>query len=125
MPRSAPPGLPGTVVAWETGTFHRGTALTIPRGARYTMHLAYRPASVEWGQRMSWPMRSHEPEWYQFVHRADTEAARALRFPAARSPVLDRGHLAGTAQRYPRLDMTPWRQALRGEGDLLRWHLAG
>ena len=72
-------GPAGTVVAWETGTFHRGTALTIPRGARYTMHLAYRPASVEWGQRMSWPVRSHEPEWYQFVHRGSSRSSVSRR----------------------------------------------
>ena len=37
-------GPAGTVVAWAPGTFHRGTALTLPRGARYTIHLGYRPA---------------------------------------------------------------------------------
>ena len=37
-------GPTGTVVAWAPGTFHRGTALTLPRGARYTIQLAYRPA---------------------------------------------------------------------------------
>jgi hypothetical protein len=47
-------GPAGTVVAWSPTTFHRGTALTLPRGARYTLHLCYRPACVEWGQRMSW-----------------------------------------------------------------------
>ena len=108
-------GPAGTVVAWETGTFHRGTALTIPRGARYTMHLAYRSASVEWGQRMSWPMRSHEPEWYQFVHRAAPRQLALFGFPPPGHPYWTEAILAGTAQRYPRLDMTPWRQALRGE----------
>jgi hypothetical protein len=41
-------GPAGTVVAWATGTFHRGTALTLPRGARYTLQLGYRPARAEW-----------------------------------------------------------------------------
>jgi hypothetical protein len=49
---------------WAPGTFHRGTALTLPRGARHTIHLAYRLARVEWGQRMAWVSRSHEPAWY-------------------------------------------------------------
>ena len=57
-------GPAGTVVAWAPGTFHRGTALTLPRGARHTIHLAYRLARVEWGQRMAWVSRSHEPAWY-------------------------------------------------------------
>ena len=37
-------GPAGTIVAWAPVTFHRGTALTLPRGARYTIHLAYLPA---------------------------------------------------------------------------------
>jgi hypothetical protein len=57
-------GPAGTVFAWAPGTFHRGTQLSLPRGARYTMHLSYRPA-----------------------------AARAVRLPAARPPVLDARHL--------------------------------
>jgi hypothetical protein len=40
-------GPAGTVIAFDLGTFHRGTALTQPRSARYTMHLGYRPAQVE------------------------------------------------------------------------------
>lgn len=108
-------GPAGTVVVWETRTFHRGTALTLPRGARYTMHLAYRPASAEWGQRMSWPMRSHQPEWYQFVHQATPRQLALFGFPLPGQPYWTEATLAGTAQRYPRLDMTPWRQALRGE----------
>jgi hypothetical protein len=37
--------------------YPRETTLTLPRGARYTIHLAYRPARAEWGQRMPWTGR--------------------------------------------------------------------
>jgi hypothetical protein len=60
-------GPAGTVVAFEQGTFHRGTGLSRPGGARYSMHLNYRRASDEWGQRHAWAQVSHEPAWYQFV----------------------------------------------------------
>ena len=46
-------GPAGTVAAWAPGTFYRGNALTLPRGARYTSHLAYRPVRAEWGRRMA------------------------------------------------------------------------
>ena len=108
-------GPAGTVIAWTTGTFHRGTALTLPRGARYTLQLAYRPARAEWGQRMPWPSRSHELEWYRFVHRATPRQLALFSFPPPGHAYWTEATLAGTAQRYPRLDMTPWRQALRGE----------
>ena len=108
-------GPAGTVVAWAPGTFHRGTALTLPRGARYTIHLAYRRASAEWAQRMSWAARSHEPEWYRFAQRATPRQLALFGFPPPGHPYWTEATLAGTAQRYPRLNMTPWRQALRGE----------
>jgi hypothetical protein len=105
-------GPAGTVVAWQTGTFHRGTALTLPRGARYTIHLVYRPSSVEWGQRMAWPHRSHEPGWYRFAHRASPRQLALFGFPPPGHPYWTEATLAGTAQRYPGLNLTPWRQAL-------------
>jgi hypothetical protein len=105
-------GPAGTVVAWEPGTFHRGTALTMPRGARYTIHLGYRPASAEWGQRMPWVNRSHDLEWYKFVHRATPRQLALFGFPPPGHPYWTQATVAGTAQRYPGLDMTPWRQAL-------------
>jgi hypothetical protein len=106
-------GPAGTVVAWAPETFHRGTALTLPRGARYTIHLAYRPARAEWAQRMPWANRSHEPAWYQFAQRATPRQLALFGFPPPGHPYWTEATLAGTAQRYPGLDMTPWRQALR------------
>jgi hypothetical protein len=108
-------GPAGTVVAWAPGTFHRGTALTLPRGARYTLHLAYAPARAEWGQRTAWASRSHEAEWYQFVHRATPRQLALFGFPPPGHPYWTEATVAGTAQRYPRLDLAPWRQALRGQ----------
>lgn len=108
-------GPAGTVVAWATGTFHRGTALTLPRGARYTLHLAYRPTHAEWGQRMPWAGRSHEPEWYRFAHRATPRQLELFGFPPPGHPYWTEATLAGTAQRYPGLNMTPWQQTLHGE----------
>jgi hypothetical protein len=107
-------GPAGTVVAWAPGTFHRGTALTLPRGARYTIQLAYRPARAEWGQRMPWASRSHEPGWYRFAHRATPRQLALFGFPPPGHPYWTEATLAGTAQRYPGLNMTPWRQALYG-----------
>jgi len=107
-------GPAGTVVAWEAGTFHRGTALTMPRGARYTIHLGYRQASAEWGQRMPWVHHSHETEWYEFVHRATPRQLALFGFPPPGHPYWTEATVDGTAQRYPGLDMTPWRRALAG-----------
>jgi hypothetical protein len=72
-------------------------------------------ADSEWGQRMSWPMRSHEVEWYRFAHRATPRQLALFGFPLPGHPYWTESTIAGTAQRYPGLDMSPWRQALRGK----------
>jgi hypothetical protein len=107
-------GPAGTVVAWAPGTFHRGTALTLPRGARYTVHLAFRPACAEWGQRTGWGNLSHELDWYRFAHRATPRQLALFGFPPPGHPYWTEATLAATAERYPGLTMTPWRLALGG-----------
>jgi hypothetical protein len=101
-------GPAGTVIAFDLGTFHRGTALTKPRGARYTMHLGYRPAEVEWGQRQAWADSSYTPDWYRFVQRATPRQLELFGFPPPQHPFWNPRTLLGMKQRYPELDLTPW-----------------
>ncbi|MFI0371819.1 phytanoyl-CoA dioxygenase family protein [Actinomadura sp. 1N219] len=102
-------GPTGTVVAFEQGTFHRGTGLTRPGGARYSMHVSYRRAAAEWGQRQGWADRSHEPAWYRFVANASLRQLELFGFPPPGHPYWTADTLAGVALRYPGLDLTPWR----------------
>jgi hypothetical protein len=104
-------GPAGTVVAFQLGTFHRGTALTAPRGARYSMHLNYRSAGVEWGQRQAWADRSHEPAWYRFVECASQRQLELFGFPPSGHPFWTPDTLTAMALRYPNLDLSPWREA--------------
>lgn len=102
-------GPAGTVVAFELGTFHRGTRMTRPGGARYTMHLNYRRADVEWSQRQAWADLSHQPAWYRFVDRATPRQLALFGFPPPGHPFWTTETLAGLAVRYPNLDLSPWR----------------
>lgn len=101
-------GPAGTVVAFSPGTLHRGTALTRRRGARYTMHLGYRPTSAEWGQRSGWPDHSHEASWYRFVSAASPRQLQLFGFPPPGHPYWTANTLAEVAERYPHLDLAPW-----------------
>ena len=60
-----------------------------------------RPAGAEWGQRMPWVNRSHEPEWYRFAHRATPRQLALFGFPPPGHPYWAEASIAGTAQRYP------------------------
>lgn len=104
-------GPAGTVIAFAPGTFHRGTQLTAPRGVRYSMHLGFRPAGLQWGQRVAWAAHSFTDEWVRFVSRASAGQLQALGFPPPGHPYWTSETLAGMALRYPNLDLSPWRPA--------------
>ena len=99
-------GPAGTVVAFTPDTLHRGTALTRPGGARYTMHLGFRIAAAEWAQRQGWADRSHGPAWYSFVEEATPRQLALFGFPAPGHPYWTPETLAGMALRYPGLDLS-------------------
>ncbi|PON13234.1 hypothetical protein C2W62_35420 [Candidatus Entotheonella serta] len=102
-------GPAGTVVAYHLGTFHRGTALIDPRGARYTIHVSYRAATTEWAQRCAWADCAHEPMWYRFVERASLRQLLLFGFPPPGHSFWTEETLTGIALRYPQLDLTPFR----------------
>lgn len=102
-------GPAGTVVAFEIGTVHRGTAMTSPRGARYTMHLNLNPAGIGWGQRRGWAYSGGGRHWYEFVERATPRQLQVFGFPPPGHPYWTAETLSGMAVRYPMLDLSPWR----------------
>lgn len=103
----------GTVVAYTTSTFHRGRQLTRARGARYTVHVNFRPAHLEWAARRSWVDESTAPAWSDFVGRASPDQLALFGIPLPGHPYWTRRTLEGIAQRYPGLDVAPWRDALQ------------
>ena len=101
-------GPAGTVIAFEQGTFHRGTQLTAPEGARYSLHVCFRPTDLHWGQRVGWAAKSYSDEWVTFVSRATPHQLQVLGFPPPGHRYWTPETLAGMALRYPELDLTPW-----------------
>ena len=105
-------GPAGTVFAYSIDTLHRGTNMTAPRGARFTLHVNYRPAAAEWHDRHAWAGRAYRTEWPEFVARATVRQLELFGFPPPGHPYWTAATVDGVALRYPGLDVTPWREAL-------------
>ena len=105
-------GPAGTIVAYTTSTFHRGRQLTKPRGARYTIHVNFRPADADWAGRRSWIEASLTDNWQRFVSRASADQLSLFGIPRPGHPYWTEQTLTGVGQRYPGLDLQPWRSAL-------------
>lgn len=102
----------GTVVAYSTETFHRGTDLTVPRSARFSAHVSYRRADASWLDRHAWGDRSFLPEWQPFVGQASPRQLHLLGFPPPGHPYWSEKTLEGMRVRYPQLDLSAWKAQL-------------
>lgn len=109
-------GPAGTVVAYGTDTFHRGTELAAPKAARFSIHASYRHAENTWTSRHSWGDQSFHPDWQPFVEHATLRQLLLFGFPPPGHPYWTEETLAGVATRYPGLDVTPWEGQLRSDG---------
>jgi hypothetical protein len=104
---SAAGGL-GTVIAYSTETFHRGTELVSPGAARFSAHVSYRHADAAWLSRHAWGDRSFLSEWSPFVEQASARQLLLFGFPPPGHPYWTTETLEGMRLRYPGLDLTVW-----------------
>jgi ectoine hydroxylase-related dioxygenase (phytanoyl-CoA dioxygenase family) len=102
----------GSLLVFTMSTFHRGSAICAASGRRLSHHIVYRAAGREWMGWLAWPRRGADPEMRDFVQRATPRQLELLGFPAAGHEYWTASTLAGVAARYPRMDMTPYREAL-------------
>jgi hypothetical protein len=109
-------GPAGTVAAYTNRTFHRATQLTAARGARYTLHVNFRPARSEWQSRHSWLRHANKPAWQAFVEHASPRQLVLFGWPPPGHPFWTPDTIAGTRQRYPGIDLSAWEGAPNDSG---------
>lgn len=103
-------GPAGTVLAYRADTFHRGTAMTDPTGARFVLKASFRTVSDIWFDRLGLSQRLGD-SWYRFVARATPRQLELAGFPP-------RGHRYWTPttwsdvrSRYPNADLAAFHPA--------------
>ena len=101
----------GSLLVYSADVAHRGTEMTTPAGGRFFFNLAYKGANADWLGANPWP-RKGMTNWTQLVEACSVRQLEALGWPPPGHPYWDAETLAGTAQRYPGLDLAPWRAAL-------------
>jgi hypothetical protein len=103
----------GSLLCYSADVVHRGTEMSYPNGGRFFFNLAYRAAGADWVGANPWP-RKGMANWTPLVERCSVRQLEALGFPPPGHDYWDETTLQGAADRYPGLDLTPWRDACRG-----------
>lgn len=103
----------GSLLIYSADVAHRGTEMSIPGGGRFFFNLAYRVAGADWVGANPWP-RKGMAHWTPLVERCSVRQLEVLGFPPPGHDYWDETTLQGAADRYPNLDLAPWRNALKG-----------
>jgi hypothetical protein len=108
------PGVRGSLLAYRSDVFHRGVDLTEPGGSRFLLGVAFKVAGQDWIGFDAVQSRSTSPNWVSFVEASGPRELALFGFPPPGHPIWDAAFLSQTAERYPELDLSPWRAALEG-----------
>ena len=102
----------GSLLVYRPDVFHRGVDITQPGGARFLMNVAYKIAGHDWIGFDTAQSRASSPAWTTFVEGSTPRELALFGFPPPGHPIWDASLLTATAEKYPNLDLTPWRNAL-------------
>lgn len=101
----------GSLLIYGADVVHRGTEMSLAGGGRFFFNLAYRVAGADWVGANPWP-RKGMAHWTPLVERCSVRQLEALGFPPPGHDYWDEATLQGCAERYPALDLRPWRAKL-------------
>jgi hypothetical protein len=105
-------GQRGSLLAYRTDVFHRAVDLAAPGGSRFLLNVSYKMAGQDWIGYHTAQSRATWPDWVAFVGSSTPRELELFGFPPPGHPVWTPELVDATAERYPDLVLTPWREAL-------------
>jgi hypothetical protein len=109
-------GVRGSYLAYRSDCWHRGAPFGSGTGARIVLAVAFKNASTEWIGYDTRQSVSTGLEWTQFAEGSTPRQLELFGWPPPGHPVWNETLLKQTEQRYPGLDLGPWREALNPPG---------
>ena len=105
-------GVRGSYLAYRSDVWHRGAAFGAPGTARFVVALAFKRAGQDWIGYDQQQSRSTGAPWTTFVEHSTPRELELFGFPPPGHPIWSEALLRQSALRYPKLNLTPWREAL-------------
>jgi ectoine hydroxylase-related dioxygenase (phytanoyl-CoA dioxygenase family) len=101
----------GSLLIFSMRTFHRAGEMTADFGVRFTHHMVWKSAACPFNGYHQYSQFGEKPEMKRFIERATPRQREVLGFPPPGHAYWNQETLATVAQRYPRMDLTPYEAA--------------
>lgn len=102
----------GDLLLFGMSTFHRAGEITAETGARFSHHMVWKSADCPFNGYHQYSQFGERPEMRRFLTAATPRQRETVGFPAPGHPYWTPATLAAVAERYPKMDLTPYRAAL-------------
>ena len=106
-------GVRGSFLAYRPDVFHRAVELAEPGGSRFLLNVSFRTAGQDWIGYDNAQSRSTSPDWVRFAEGSSPRELELFGFPPPGHPVWSTALIEATQIEYPKLDLDPWRAALK------------
>jgi phytanoyl-CoA dioxygenase PhyH len=101
-------GPAGSLLMYRTDILHRGSNFTGAGRSRFSLLADYQVRGTTWGGKMAWPKQSPR-RWSKLLPECSVRERDLFGFPRPGDPYWTEQTLAEVAQRYPGMDMAPYR----------------
>ena len=108
----AAPGPAGSVLAYRSDVWHRGTDITRPGAERHVLVVAFKPAGLDWIGYDPHPPLSINADFIEFVAGSTPRDLALFGVPPPNHSYWTAATIEAMAAQYPGLDLDPWRAGL-------------
>lgn len=105
-------GKRGSLLAYRSDVWHRGTDFAREDASRFVLAIGFRPASADWFSYDAFGRYGNNFTWIQFAADKTPDELALFGVPRPGHHFWTADTVDGLAEKYPGLDVTPWRDAL-------------
>lgn len=105
-------GRRGSLLAYRSDVWHRGTDFARPDASRFVLVVAFRPARAEWFGYDPFPRLGGDETFRSFASGKSPEELALFGVPRPGHEYWNEATVDAMAAKYPGLDVSPWRAAL-------------
>ena len=105
-------GRRGSLLAYRSDVWHRGTDFTRSGASRFVLVVAFRPAQADWFGYDAFPRLGNNHTFRSFAAGKSAEELALFGVPRPGHAYWNEATVDAMAAKYPGLDVSPWRAAL-------------